>query len=77
VITVEENVYVALSWVAPESNHLELTQLQVQVQNALSFDFSDVCEDQWFTCRILMTELRDNFGYQLQQMPIFRARARN
>jgi hypothetical protein len=36
VVTVEENVYVALSWVAPESNHLELTELQVQVLNALT-----------------------------------------
>lgn len=64
-----------LNWEAPFANYLEITQMQTQVQTGE--DFADVCVGEWLHCRILMTELRQVHGYQINEMPVFQTRAMN
>jgi len=50
--------------VAPFSNYLDLTQYQTQLQSKTSGEWYDVCDAEWFECRISMQELRSQ-GYAL------------
>lgn len=67
-----------LSWAAPFDNYLPISGFELQAQTKDGNEWYEICQEEWFACRISMIDLRaEPYSYELQDLPVFRVRVFN